>query len=131
MNETTLNSVQDWLIDFQKTFEECLQARDAAALMNAVESIFRAVLQLADTLFCLVLESVLEDTEWASAAIEEMRKRVPNIRSKGLRTTPVRLLGGSVVNVKRPTACPTAGESAVAGAVSANAARRALVSILC
>jgi hypothetical protein len=100
MNEIALDSLHKWLIDFQKTFEECIQARDAAALMNAEESIFRAVLQLADTLFGEVLESILGDADWAIAATEEMRKRVPNMRSKGLRTTPVRLLGGTVVNVQ-------------------------------
>jgi hypothetical protein len=102
MNEIILDSVHEWLIDFQKTFEECIEARDAAALMNAEESIFRAVLKLADTLFGLVLESILEDTDWASAANEEMRERVPGMRSKGFRTTPVRLLGGSVINVQTP-----------------------------
>lgn len=100
MNKITFDSVHEWLIDFQKTFEKCIQARDATALMNAEESIFRAVLQLADTLFGLVLESILEDADWAIAATEEMRKRSPNMRSKGLRTTPVRLLGGTVVNVQ-------------------------------
>ena len=102
MNEIILNTVHDWLIDFQKNFQDCLKARGAAELMDAEESIFRAVIELADALFCRVLESVLEDTDWASTVIEETRERVPDIRSKGLRSTPVRLLGGSVVNVRTP-----------------------------
>lgn len=92
--------VDGWLPQLKKQAGSLLAVESADEFLEMERAVFKAALRVADLIVALLLRLLLARQRWCLMVRRRARKLDPGMRPKGVRSTPVRLLGGSVIQVR-------------------------------
>lgn len=92
--------VDGWQRQLKKQAGAWLAVESAEGFLELERTVFRASLQVADLIVALLLRLLLARQRWSLAVRRRARRLYPGMLPKGLKSTRVRLLGGSVIRVR-------------------------------